>query len=55
MPVVSMAREIPFQLATIEYFWRAVKGNRGSGGAGAGGSFGPTRFSPFCLLLPSAL
>jgi hypothetical protein len=50
MPVVSIARLIPFHDATIEYFWRAVRGRRGSGAAGAGGSL--TLLSVSFLLSP---
>jgi len=47
-PVGSIARLIPFHEATILYFCLAVRGRRGSGGSGAGGSASPRR-----LLLPS--
>jgi len=53
MPVVSIARLMPFHEATMLYFWRAVSGNRGSGAAGAGGSFALRLLSaPFLLSLP---
>lgn len=48
IPVGVMARLIPFHDAIIVYFCRAVKGSRGSGAAGGGGSLGPN------ALLPSA-
>lgn len=45
-----MARLMPFHDATIEYFWRAVSGRRGSGADGAGGSL--TALSTSFLLSP---
>lgn len=36
-----MARLMPFQEATIEYFWRAVNGSLGSVAVGGGGAGGP--------------
>lgn len=50
MPVVSIARLMPFHDATMEYFWRAVRGRRGSGADGAGGSL--TLLSTSFLLSP---
>lgn len=50
MPVVSIARLMPFHEATMEYFWRAVSGRRGSGACGAGGSL--TLLSTSFLLSP---
>lgn len=50
MPVVSMARLMPFHEATIEYFCRAVSGSRESGAEGGGGSL--TLLSTSFLLSP---
>lgn len=36
------------------YFWRAVRGRRGSGAAGGGGSLGPRAFCPSDLELELA-
>lgn len=41
-----MARLIPFHDAIIVYFCLAVKGSRGSGAAGGGGSLGPKALFP---------
>jgi hypothetical protein len=54
-PVGSRARLIPFHDAIIEYFWRAVKGNLGSGAAGAGGSLTFPFSTSFLLSLPLLL
>lgn len=51
IPVVSIARLIPFHEAIIEYFCLAVNGNLGSGAAGGGGSHGPIVLSPSALEL----
>lgn len=54
-PVGSIARLIPFQEATIVYFWRAVRGSRGSGAAGAGGSLSVPLSTSFLFSLPLLL
>lgn len=44
IPVGCIARLMPFHDAIIVYFCLAVKGSRGSGAAGGGGSLGPKAF-----------
>lgn len=51
MPVGSIAREIPFQEAIIEYFCLAVRGRRGSTAAGAAGGGSLLEFPPPPLLV----
>lgn len=49
-----MARLMPFQEATIEYFCLAVNGSRGSGAVGGGGSRGPKELVALPSLEPLA-
>lgn len=55
IPVGCIARLMPFHDAIIVYFWRAVRGNRGSGAVGGGGSLGLVALSPSDFVLDANL
>lgn len=55
IPVGCIARLMPFHDAIIVYFWRAVRGNRGSGAVGGGGSLGLVALTPSDFVLDANL
>lgn len=55
IPVGCIARLIPFHDAIIVYFCLAVRGKRGSGCDGGGGSLGLVAFTPSDFVLDANL